>query len=327
MPTVTNQPSTHAANMAAMRLLPSQHNVAPPPNWRWERARWLRENGRAPVKGREDRWVCLAYRFQKEVAKLSGLASYERLAKKYGGLYWAWYWYDQSQWDVRWSMEAYLCAGDAVHSIAERVKKSLETVWCFSNLFFDVAGRTSSKEYMLNEVLGRSVYQGLADRQYDVLWKLYGMLKGPLYLQYLLTHDVDPGQVTAAEQLGAANDTNFRGSLGVKALYAARTIPIPYNQEIIFNTYTKLVEVEKKGQETGGGQNLVMANVSAVFTNLSLTVGRPDRAAGSRLAYYDGQSAELRANEMLGLAFGQEPAAGDDLAALKFPEATDGEPK
>jgi hypothetical protein len=64
-------------------------------NWRWERARYLRENGSHVRTKKEDPWVLLAIKFQKALSKCSKLIELERLRDKFPGIYYAWQHWDQ----------------------------------------------------------------------------------------------------------------------------------------------------------------------------------------------------------------------------------------
>jgi hypothetical protein len=312
-------------DVEAVRLIPSEYNTTPPVNWRWERARWLRENGKYVRKGREDPWVVMAGKFQRELQKSQGTAALERLAHKLPGLYWAWVWYDKAEKHTRWTVEAYLCAGASVAQIAARTKLHPEVLGCYAMLFFDVFGKTQHKLYMINEVIGRSVHHGLAEREYDLLWKLYGLLKGPLFLDTIILQDTQPGEVTSYVQSGAVSDALMRDFTRAKALTAMRTIPVAYNQEIIFNTYAKMREIEENADNPKQAQTLIMNGLNTLITSVEFVPGRPEPVDQVQQDRYHG-SAELRANEMLQIAMGNLPAESGRLASYKYPEAQDEQP-
>src|SRR5262245_30161356 len=240
-----------------LHLRPTEYNQALPVNWRWERARWLRESGKYARRRKEDGWVIMAKPFQAELAKATVSAAVERISEKYPGMYWAWRWYDNPQKQHRWTVEAYLCADEDPTLIAERVRANVETVLCYEKLFFNVRGKTRHWAYIMNEVIGPAVHHGLTDRQYDLLWKLFGLLKGAPLLDAIIRTEQDPGHMNSVQQTNMTMSMLLKSSLGTKALYSARTIPVAYNQQIILEAYNKMVEIEKNTDGSGQSQNLI----------------------------------------------------------------------
>lgn len=319
-----------AKDLDFLRVTPSEHNRNLSPNWRWERARWLLENKKRPRKSQEDPWVLLAYKFQQELDKASGTLDAYRMEQRFGGLFAAWTWYnaEESARSTRWLIEAYLCAGDSFKNIANRVGSSVSGVACYTKMFYDVVGKTKSQGYMLNTAIGGRIHFGLAEREFDVLWKFFGYLRGPLFLEAFINKVSEPGHVNSYNQINEIGHGMLKDGGLMKSLVAIHTIPVAYNQEIIFAFYNKMVEIEKKADTPGQAQNLIVQNMFAAMNCLQIAVGKPDRGNQSmdanQLAYYDGQDAELRAHEQVALALGHEPAIKDKLSTLKFPEATDG---
>lgn len=307
----------------APRLVPSEFNTAMPPAWRWERARWLRANKKRPRRGVDDEWVSLACQFLDEVAKASTGAACLRLACKYPALYWAWYWYDQPEKQTRWTLEAYLCAGESVPAAAGRVSQHPLTVGFYTKLFFDVVGRTGDIAYMLNEVLGRSIHDGVTARQYDLLWKYFGLLKGPAFLTSIIHDDCHPGQPVSPNQVAAARAELFKDQATTKALVAMKTLPVAYNQELVFNAYCKLAEIEKKADTAAQAQTMVSQALHEMFTSASFHHGRPPaRVDSSQLRHYDERGIEPRSRDLVKLALGEAIEARE--ITLDKPEAKDG---
>lgn len=305
----------------AMRLLPSKHNTALAPNWRWERARMLREEGRYVRRKKEDPWVVLISKFQKELDAAKTLIAHERLARRYPALYWAWQIYRHSLKDTRWGVEAFLCAATPLKHIADFYHQDTETIGAFAFMFFDVIGKTDHKLYMMNEVLGRSVATGVAEREYDLLWKLIGILKGPILLEVFVKKDRTPGPVTSFSNAGPAMHGLWRDAVTTKAYSAIHSLPVSYNQEIIFNTMTKITELEKSSEDPQLKQGLIMNQISGLFQSLTFNFGRPDRVVDAQeMKAYDECGAELRADESFQLSVGKKLPAPKQLLALHYPE-------
>lgn len=305
----------------AIRLIPTPHNRNLPPNWRWERARWLRDQGKR-CGGGEDPWVRLAVRFQRELDRATTAAAAERLERRYPAVWWAWYWYQSAENRTRWMTEAYLVADASPDSVGERCGLSPETVAVYATLFFDVRGRRRNWGYMLNSVFHKSVHAGLSERDYDLLWKLVGLVGGPFALDaFILPAPLTT--VTSADTGGAFAHDLYRGTIRNKALVAGLTMPVAYNQEVILVAYNKLREMERAGEGGGGAAGLILNNIDSMVRQLSFVTGRPARSAGDpRLRRYDDCAVELRAAEQVRLSMGDvaPPALITDKA---FPEARD----
>ncbi len=305
--------------------------ICQPPNWRWERARMLREDGKYARKNRDDEWVRLAMKFQSKLCGLTSIAGHERLYEEMPGLYAAWHMYAQTEdsgKNNRWGIEAYLCANEAPEDVAKRLGIAPEVVVCFTKMFFDVVGKTRNGLYMLNEVIGRSVHRGIAAREYDLLWKIFGMAGGPRTVSAIMNCNTQPEVIPDNDQAtGVRLAEMLKETAVARSLVAIRTIPIEYNQEVIFNFCTKLLEIGQKADGIGEAKNMIMTNVNAMMVNMGFEFGgKPEREPDHPLGAYDSQSAELRAGEQVRLALG--PAKLDDpFQGFKFPEAKDGSAK
>lgn len=226
------------------------------------------------------------------------------MAHRYPGLYWAWYWRQQDEDDAktRWTVEAYLCSGATLAQIAARVGEHPGAVGAYAKVFFDVDGKQKHWAWMLNEVIGRSVHSGINDRQYDLLWKLYGLLCGPMFLDMLLRQDGVPIRMTSYNQGSAVADDLIRASIQTKALYAARSIPA-YQSEIIFAAYQKMKEIETAADNPQRAQGSILNGLNALTENMNYIFG--SRSVESLpIKHYDTDGVEARAADIVAAAFG-----------------------
>jgi hypothetical protein len=288
----------------AVRLTPSKYNTAVPADWRWERARLLRENKMRASKRKEDPWVMMALRFQRELANADSRVAFERLEHKYPTIYWSWYWHSDMNAHNRWTIEAYLCSGLAMVEIADRHNLPVDLINCYAHLFFDVVGKTRHIEYMLNSVLGRNIHHGLLDKDVDLLWKLYGLLKGPLLLEKLIRQTSDLTAVTTETGIQAAMTQLIRDAIGIRTLYAAKTIPISYNQEVIFALHTKLSEIEKADGNAPEASSVLLGAAKEIIGSFSFFFNDEDNRVG------EATGIEPRAHDMIQSTFGPRPMIG-----------------
>lgn len=307
----------------AVKLIPSSHNQALPPGWRWERASWLLSAGRRYRRKVDDKWVSLAMEFQQDMVRATTMVAVERLQHKFPGLYKAWELANDTNKSSRWSIEAYLCADASIDHISQRTCEHKETILCFTNVFFDVRNKQKHRLYMLNKVIGPSVHHGLTDRQYDVLWKLFGLLKGPMFLDRYIYGEESPTQMTSYDQGGPLSRELMRTMADNKALATMRVIQANvYNQEVILNTYNKLLEIEKSsGGTTGGGSSdgvhsLLMNNINKMICNFNFAIDGNNQP--TEIRHWDENGIELRTDELIARSLGQ-PVPEKPIPVLAFP--------
>ena len=140
----------------------------------------------------------------------------EDLRRRFPGVYEAWRIYSTVKNDrldqvAAPALEAYLCSGADLDSIAERIGEHRDTIRVYAHLFFDVIGKQHQRMHMLNDVIGRSIHFGLTGREYDVLWKLFGFLKGPMFLDCFLAHDGEPVKMTSYTQMSRSPPWAIQG--------------------------------------------------------------------------------------------------------------------
>lgn len=316
----------------AVKLIPGSHHLAMPPAWRWQRAGHLLDAGRPARRGREDPWVAVLRRFRAELSRCYQVApdrqeyAFLRLREKYPALYEAWTIHLDTRNEMRWKIEAYLCAAAAPQATADRLLQHPETVAVYAQAFFDVVGKTRHWGYMLAEVFSRSIHLGLADRDYDLLWKLWGLLRGPLFLDSVILHTKSADHVTSRDRVDEARRDLYKSNLGHKALQAAGTMPVAYNQEVILAAYNKLVEIEQtaEGEGGAGGSEMTAGNIQAALSGFYFAVSRQDSDSPLQHGHYLQDGRELRAAELVAQTLGAASArpAPKALAGpgLAFPE-------
>ena len=303
-------------NAAALRLIPSKFNAALPPDWRWERARWLRENHKYSRR-KEDLWVTAIKRFQSSHEKAQTFNDYEKLLARMPGLYYAYDAYVLNE-RLKWTIEAYLCAGTPLYAIAKRCCVDPETVAAYTMMFFDVTEKLESSSYMLNVAFKKSIHHGLHERDYDLLWKLMGYLGGTEMVDLCVQID-ERSHVNSVDAAELKRHKSIRAFSEAKSLNALFTMPVAYNQEIILTTYTKLREIEARA-DAGQSQNIILNNLNTLVSGIDFQVGKPNRTE-SAMNRYDSCEVELRASEQLKLVLGEEPPPDDIL--FKFPTEGD----
>ncbi len=318
--------------------VPSKHDPFRPTNWRWERARWLREHGKYSRKACDDDLTHLAKKFQTERARCSNDLDLMRLEQKLPGVFHAAEIHAREERDVRWTIEAFLLSGTPIPVIAERSATSPEVIWWYEKLFFNVLPFLTARYYITNVVIGTAVHHGLNDREYDLLWKLFGYHGETHVLDFLVTTFCQ-SQTPPDGPEGVAAYLNDDGRLTVKrkSAIASRLLPLhnSFSLQIILEHHSKMLEIEKAGPG-GGGSDALMEIVGSMMSSLGGHDGRGGGIlyAGNKPRYvdtpaleqYDVQAAELRAHEQLAVVLGKETSEVRDEVCWRFPEAPPQDP-
>ncbi len=295
-----------------------------PTDWRWQMARLLREQSRRVSRRRVDEWVALAKRFQ--AGQLLCRTDWDALdlAERYPGIADARYLRDETGVQAhRWEIEARLLADDTPENIGRRLCIDPRAVMAYEALFFNVSDRLHHQGWIVHSVMGTSIHAGLNERQFDLLWKLYGFFGGPHVLDALINTFSGAPKATGPDQVGNYFSDDARGTVRRKSAIAARTMPVNgYTQQIILEIEQKYHEIEKISSGTGQA-GMLTDMVGEVMKGLAWSVGRgtPDRPIHVMTAKADTFAAEPRIGELLALASGRTDDL-DELETITFPEAT-----
>jgi hypothetical protein len=305
-------------------MVPSKDDPLRPPDWRWQRARWMRENNKYARKGREDEETMVVKRYQTAKAACHTDLELERVKRKFPGLFHAEEFHDREDLDYRWELEARLLARESFEDIANKAGINEDLVYWYERTFYNVTDRIDNRTYICQVAMGRSIHKGLFERDYDLLWKMLGYGLGPTVVDSLTSRLTNPQRVTSADQVDAAFHAQTESAITAKSLTAILTMPVSYNQAVIVDFFLKMKEIQKNA---GGGvdvHNQLLLNINAALTSLPFSTERPT-VASPQLGYYDDQSAELRSDEMLAIGLGFDSPALREAVKVTFPGAKDGD--
>lgn len=304
-------------------MAPAKNDPLRPPDWRWQRARWLRELNKYARKGHEDAETIVIKRYQALKSQCKNDLDYDRLKAKFPGIFHAEEFHDREDLDIRWEIEARLLARESLEQIADKIGAPVEIVFWYEKTFFNVLDRIDNRSYICGVAMGRSIHKGLFERDYDLLWKMLGYGLGPHAIDSLTSRLTNPQHVLSADQVDAALQQQTDSFIHTKGWIAIQTMPVSYNQATIIEFYLKMKEIQKNA---GGGDvtNLITNNIHAALTSLPFSTERATIAL-PQLNYYDEQSAELRADEMLAVGMGLDSPALRESVKVSFPVAKDGD--
>jgi len=303
-------------------------NPMRPVDWRWERARIIRETKYFRLRN-EDEWTQKTVKFQKQLLKCKNEFDRYTLMCKEPDIYFAYNIRGAIGTDIKKvitikdEIEARLLAGEDDQSIADKAGCSVATVNAFEHMFFSVKDKLKNTTYILHQVLGPAIHRGLYERDHDLLWKLYGYFCGSRVIDALTTTFTNPVRPNTPEEVDAMFVDDTRETMRRKAALAARTVGVnEHTQLAILQTYAQFLEIEQESVGTAG-ESTIIENIKVMMTGLPWTTGSAALASSDHklLTHYDKQGAELRADEILAISAGMESLEHEDLTNIKFPEA------
>jgi hypothetical protein len=152
------------------------------PDWRWKRATHCREKRKRLKPADSDSFLVEALRFSNEYFARRESDTFDELDiyEDYPLMHQAYTLYSKDgASDLRWEVEARLLSGQTDEEIAKLTSASPEVIDLYEKVFFNVRDRLDSSSYIIQVVMGRSIHQGVSDRDYDLIWKMYGYHGGP----------------------------------------------------------------------------------------------------------------------------------------------------
>ncbi len=305
------------------------NNPFRPADWRWQRAKEIHE-GEGPMASRRrdglqgNKWIRRAVDYLTAEAAATSDAQRVALADGYTDIFWAvWAWQAQAN-PQRHSIEAHLLARETNYEIGYRCGVAPSVVEAYEALFFNVREKLHHRQYILNCVMGPAIHRGLSEREYDLLWKLYGYFLGPYIVDALESKFSNPVWCGTPEAVGAAVLDDAIGTLKLKAAIAAKTVPVnQHTQLALMEQFTKFVEVERNTDSAGQAQEQILDHIAAMMTTLPFNVGGRD-PRGAQMAYnpiqdFEKTAIELTYEETMRLSVNQPIANADMLRKLSFP--------
>jgi hypothetical protein len=305
----------------------SSRNPRRAPDWRWRRAE-LAAEGTYPLSRRRDgdAWVARTTRFIREQAAAKAELDIAMLEDQYPVLFWAhdiW----NSQGDkgnpTRSEVEARLLADDRYDNIARRVRTNVDVIEAYERVFFNVGDCLDNRGYLMHCVLGPSIHMGFQASEYDLVWKLFALLGGPLAVDLMIDQSIGHARPERAGDLKYFVADVAQNDLRRVAMLALKTLRINnFNAVEIIDRFLKLVELERSGGGGAGGvaTEALKQNVHTMLVSLPFTVGqRSGHVDATPLDRFDDLPAELRYEEVMAASVGQEVAARDMLERLAFP--------
>ena len=217
---------------------------------------------------------------------------------------------------MKYAIEAYLLARSESWQIAQHTGFTESAIDAYEAVFFNVRPKIEQKGYIVHKVLGPAVQQGLADREYDLLWKMYGYFLGPHVLAAIETRFSSPLWCDSPDGVGDAIQDDAISTLKLRAAIAAKTVPVNGGTQMaLLEQFTKFVEVERNTDSAGKAQSAIMGHIGAMMTALPFDIGGEDANS-----YFDRSAVELTYEESMQVSSGKAMPHLQDLRRLTFPD-------
>ena len=144
----------------------------------------------------------------------------------------------------RWELEARLLAGEPSSTIAQKCNTSPDTVEAYHQLFYCVRSSLSAPIYIFTRILPAKVHTGLSEDDVELLLKVYGYNRGPVFLDAMVDYYQDPPVVPAGlDQLDEATLLRLTNKIWIRAVILGHTLPIDCRMPKRMAVLSKAVEV------------------------------------------------------------------------------------
>lgn len=307
-------------------MLPSiRDNPRRSPHWRWLRAVEIDKGGPRPSRAIDGesgfKWIRRAVRLKRRYDQaVNNTAATYRLIQYDRELFWAHNMWLDDKAPMRYAIEARVLAGETDEHIAKKIGTDPGVIGAYVDVFFDVRGMLENRDYVVNVIMADAVSRGIAERQYDLLWKMFAFHGGSHVLDAVMS------KVTALPRPERADDVaGFFQDFAIntmkhKAAVAALTVPInTHTQLALIDSFVKYVEIEKTSENTGKAHATIIDNIGAMMTALPFKIGTKLDSAGDKMLPFDNGAAELRNEEMMIVAAGGNLPEHKVIEELRFP--------
>jgi hypothetical protein len=295
------------------------------PHWRWLRAVQIDAGGPKPSKAVDGsdgfEWIRRIVRLKRRHAMAANKPhAVYALVRLDRGLFWAHSIWAEEKAPTRWAIEAYILAGASDEEIAEKVGCEPDVIAAYAAVFFDVRGKLHNGNYIVNVVMADAVSRGLTERQYDLLWKMFGYQGGVYVLDALIGKFTNIHKPQNANEVSEFFQTSAINSMRHKAAVAALTVPINTHTQLpLLESYVKYVEIERTTENTEKSQISIVQNIGAMLSHLPFKIGTKLDSEGDKMVPFDNNAAELRSDELMIVAAGGKLENQKMLENLKFP--------
>lgn len=247
--------------------------------------------------------------------------------------------------DQAFTLEARILSGQSDEDIAEQYPFGPRTVDYYENLFFNVRDRLERRDWLTTQVLipalkrdkgttsavAGSTWQpqdhAIIKTQMDGSLKFFAYFAGPWVLERMLTGFERTSRANNPDEAtNGWDEKHYIRGIKRKAAQAVNYFEInKFNVIDVFMTVNQIISIEKSADTQDGQQSKYDMHIRAHMDGLPWTVGTRDAENVMKaIAKFDDSTSELRDDELLLVATGDEPNSLKGIEFIKIPE---GKPK
>ncbi len=295
------------------------------PHWRWLRAVNIDAGGikaSRAVDGPEGfKWIRRALRLKRHHAAAGSRPEFlYNLARLDPELFWAHSIWTEDKQPTRWEIEARILADESDDDIAKKVGCEPAVIAAYESVFFNVREKLNNTAYVVNVVMADSVTKGLTERQYDLLWKMFGYRGGTHVLDAMVSRFSAIDKPKKPEDVSQFFQDSAINSMRHKAAVAALTVPInSHTQLALLDAYVKYVEIERTTENATKAQVGIVQNIGAMMQALPFKIATKVDSTDEKMLPFDNSAAELTGNELIIAATGGKINNQTEIEDLRFP--------
>jgi len=295
------------------------------PDWRWQRAGELAQGDRI-FKGRDDRFVRAACKFRKQLARCETDAQMLALHDACPAMFTAHAVYAATDGgeEPRWELEARLLAREDFETVGAKLGLTPETIAVYEHMFFDVISRLTSPSIITHTVIGSAVQAGLAEREHDCLWKLFGYWAGPAVLDAYIFKFNAPCIADGPAGVRAFVRDHTKEQMDMKACISIMTMPVTWQTRVeILQIWKDMLAMELQAGAAASGAEMLNENINAMLQSFQWQKHQPD--VDGPIAGVAGEleqkGVRLRAVELAMIGIGEKPRGLEHLISeVRFPD-------
>lgn len=255
----------------------AQHRFFRAPAWRHERAMdILNAKATRAASKEEDSYVSELYRYHRQHRKLltklyTDREIGRRLMTAFPEVSIATEIFERKENPApRASLEANILAGQNDLQIAEYMGIPDELVTVFRKLYYDVADRLESIDYIAGFVIGPAFQAGLESHNPGLLARYFGYFIGELCVPYFLYGATKTGRAQSDHEAIARLERHIQTTLKLQTAYVSTSmLPGRFDIPTLIEGYTTIVKMERDASDAAEEQTWISGMID-VFRDMNV---------------------------------------------------------
>jgi hypothetical protein len=164
--------------------------------------------------------------------------------------------------------------------------------------------------------------EALAEPFYDSTLKFFGYFGGPLLVEYMISGFRRGVMAHTRDDFTGWFDQHFSHGIRRRSSTAVGMFNVnKYNVMQLFETHARLMEIDRNTESNEDASSTIENNILGFMRNMPWGVAADgaENFKGTRVIDMDTKAAELRDDELLMLASGEEPESIKGIEALSMP--------